>query len=152
MTDLILGVDPGKTGALAVLHPQLGLLDVHDMPEATGHPLGALVADMVRDYEPDRFGLAVVEKVHAMPRQGVSSVWTFAEGHGAVLGALGALGVPVRLVPPSTWKKALGLSSDKNASRQRAIETWPEHVRTFARVRDDGRAEAALLALFGARP
>jgi crossover junction endodeoxyribonuclease RuvC len=44
------------------------------------------------------------------------------------------------------------LSADKNASRQRAIETWPEHVRTFARVRDDGRAEAALLALFGARP
>ena len=60
--------------------------------------------------------------------------------------------VPVRPVPPSTWKKALGLSADKNASRQRAIETWPEHVRTFARVRDDGRAEAALLALFGARP
>ena len=55
MTGLILGVDPGKTGALAVLHPQLGLLDVHDMPEATGHPLGALVADMVRDYAPDRF-------------------------------------------------------------------------------------------------
>ena len=143
--DLILGVDPGKTGALAVWSPALGLVDVHDMPEATGAALGALVRELIADYEPESFRLAVVEDVHSMPKQGVRSVWTFALGHGSVLGALGALHVPVQLVTPAVWKKAMGLSKDKNASRQRAIEVWPAEAARFARVKDDGRAEAALL-------
>jgi hypothetical protein len=49
-------------------------------------------------------------------------------------------------VSPAKWKKALGLSADKGASRRRAIELWPERAQWFARVKDDGRAEAALIA------
>ena len=81
-----------------------------------------------------------------MPKQGVASTWTFAEGYGVVLGVLGALQVPVRLVTPRTWKEAAGLGKDKNASRQRAVELWPHCSLLFARVKDDGRAEAALIA------
>ena len=143
--DLVLGVDPGRTGALAVWSPAIGLVDVHDMPEATGAALGALVRELIADYEPESFRLAVVEDVHSMPKQGVRSVWTFALGHGSVLGALGALSIPVQLVSPAVWKRAMGLGRDKNASRQRAIEMWPSEARRFARVKDDGRAEAALL-------
>ena len=148
--DLILGVDPGKDGALAVWAPALGLVDVHDMPDATGAALGALVRELVSDYEPERFRVAVVEDVHSMPKQGVRSVWTFALGHGSVLGALGALSIPVQLVSPSVWKGAMGLGKDKNASRQRAIEMWPSEAKRFARVKDDGRAEAALLTQWAA--
>lgn len=147
--DLVLGVDPGKTGALAIWSPVIGLCDVVDMPEATGAALGSLVRELVHDYEPDAFRLAVVEDVGPMPKQGVRSVWTFAEGHGSVLGALGALSVPVQLVTPTVWKRAMGLSKDKSASRQRAMEKWPEHAGLFARVKDDGRAESALLAWYG---
>ena len=110
MTDLVLGVDPGKTGALAVWSPVLGLVDVHDMPAASGAALGSLVRELLEDYEPDRFRLAVVEDVHAMPKQGVTSVWSFSACHNAVLGALGALGVPVELVSPAKWKRSMGLS------------------------------------------
>lgn len=150
MTGLVLGVDPGKTGALAVWSPVLGLVDVHDMPAASGAALGSLVRELLEDYEPDRFRLAVVEDVHAMPKQGVTSVWSFSACHNAVLGALGALGVPVELVSPAKWKRSMGLSKDKNASRQRAIEKWPAQAGWFARVKDDGRAEAALLTQWGA--
>lgn len=150
MTALVLGVDPGKSGALAVWSPVLGLVDVHDMPDASGAALGALVRELIEDYEPDRFRLAVVEDVRSRPGQSAPAMWKFGVGHGAVLGALGALSVPVRLVTPAVWKKALGLSKDKNASRQRAIEKWPHQAKWFARVKDDGRAEAALLAEWGA--
>ena len=153
MTRLILGVDPGKTGALALLDADYPgrLLVVEDMPAATGAPLGRLVAELLADVRPDEVVAAWVEDVHAMPAQGVRSVWTFAEGHGAVLGALGVLEVPVHLVAPSAWKKAAGLGKDKSASRQRAMELWPARASWFARVRDDGRAEAALIALHGWR-
>ena len=153
MTRLILGVDPGKTGALALLDADYPgrLLVVEDMPAATGAPLGRLVADLLADVRPDEVVAAWVEDVHAMPKQGVRSVWTFAEGHGAVLGALGAMAIPVHLVAPSAWKKAAGLGRDKGASRQRAMELWPSMATSFARVKDDGRAEAALIALHGWR-
>jgi len=61
--------------------------------------------------------------------------------------ALGA-GIPVRWVSASKWKRALGLSADKGASRRRATELWPAQSAMFARVKDDGRAEAALIAYY----
>lgn len=143
MTGLILGVDPGRTGALAWVDVDGALVDVVDMPDLTGSALGACLADLILENRPT---VAVVEKVGAMPRQGLSSTWRFAEGYGVHLGALGALGVPVVHVTPAQWKRAARLSSDKTASRQRAIELWPERSELFARVKDDGRAEAALIA------
>ena len=143
---MILGIDPGKTGALAWVHDDGLLPHIVDMPDVTGAALAAVLADMIHDNRPD---VAWVEQVHAMPRQGVSSTWKFAEGYGVILGALGALGVPVRLVTPAAWKKAARLPKDKTAARQRAIELWPDLSERFARVKDDGRAEAALIALYG---
>ncbi len=88
---------------------------------------------------------------------GQSGGWTFAEGYGVILGALGAWDIPVHLVHASTWKKAAGLTKrkgettaqTKTRSRQRAIELWPSCSHLFARVKDDGRAEAALIARHG---
>ena len=149
MTELILGIDPGKSGALALLHPDGWLVDVVDMPSVTGAALGAQVADLLADFSPDTVGVAWVEKVHSMPKQGVASVWTFAEGYGSLLGALGALRVPVHHVTPQAWKKAEGVTADKSTSRQRACELWPTESHRFARVKDDGRAEACLIARYG---
>ena len=147
--NLIMGVDPGKTGAVAFLDEAGNLVHVEDMAQLTGAALGTWLVDLLDDLAPDRVVEAWVEDVHSMPKQGVRSVWTFAEGHGVILGALGAARIRTELVTPARWKKAAGLNKDKTASRLRASTRWPDQARMFARVKDDGRAEAALIALYG---
>jgi hypothetical protein len=146
---VIVGIDPGKTGAIALVTDTGELFDVIDMPN-TG-PVG--VGAALRKYNPGTYNtanhfkrLAVVEAVHAMPKQGVTSSFNFGVGYGAILGGLGALGIPVTLISASKWKRDMGLTSDKNLSRRRAVERWPADAARFARVKDDGRAEAALIA------
>ena len=58
--------------------------------------------------------------------------------------------IPTIHVSPGKWKKHFGLTSDKEKSRALAIATWPQSDH-FRRKKDDGRAEAALTALYGAR-
>jgi crossover junction endodeoxyribonuclease RuvC len=81
-----------------------------------------------------------------MPRQGVASSFNFGKSYGIVLGVLGALDVPVTHPTPAAWKKAMGVTADKASSRRRATDLWPAMSGTFARVKDDGRAESALIA------
>jgi crossover junction endodeoxyribonuclease RuvC len=148
----VLGIDPGLDGALAVIETSLDTLVVRDMPVArsgTGtrrEVVPVLLAELIREWRPD---VAWVEKVHAMPKQGVSSTFTFGLGYGVVLGVLAALDVPVRLIAPLQWKRGLGLDAAKLGSRAMAMRTFPREAALFARARDDGRAEAALLAWFG---
>lgn len=143
---MVLGIDPGKNGALAWLDEHGELVHIEDMPQFTGSALGVQLADAIRICRPST---AWVEKVGAMPRQGVSSTWKFAENYGVILGTLGALDIPVHHVTPAKWKASARLSSDKNASRQRACELWPSHSLDFALVKHADRAEAALIALHG---
>lgn len=147
MTTPILGVDPGATGALAWLHPDGHLETVEDMPANDGIVSGALIAHHL-----DTHGhptVAWIENVHSMPRQGVASSFKFGRALGTVEGALAALGIPIRHVTPTAWKKAARLPASKDAARRRAIELWPTHAHLFARAKDDGRAEAALIARHG---
>ncbi len=145
----ILGVDPGKQGAIAILSNTGNLIAVEDMPDVTGAALGAALRTLLDDFAPLTFAAAWIEQVGPMPKQGVRSVWTFGEGYGAVLGALGALGVPVHHVTPAHWKRTQRVTKDKASSRQRATELWPEHAGLFRRIKDDGRAESALIARHG---
>lgn len=151
MSALILGIDPGKKGALALVAWDGVLVDVADMPDATGAALGAHLRDFLEDHQPHHIQTAWVEKVGSMPGQGHMNVFTFGAGYGAILGALGALQVPVELRTPNVWKKAMRCTADKGSSRQRATELWPGHARDFALVKHDGRAEAALIAEYGRR-
>lgn len=152
---LIIGVDPGKSGAFAVLDEMGALLGVEDMP-VVGPIISAVILDqLVHDYVdplgPVCPGHAVVEDVHSMPKQGVSSSFAFGRSLGVVEGVLAGQGWAITYVSPAKWKKAMGLSADKGVSRRRAIETWPDKAKHFARVKDDGRAEAALIALWHLR-
>ncbi len=145
MNDLILGIDPGKAGALATIDQRGNLHDVWDIPVVDKRINAALLADILTPLQPVA-AVAVIEDVHAMPGQGVTSMFTFGRGLGILEGvALGA-GIPVRWVSPARWKRALGLGADKGASRRRATELWPSRSALFARAKDDGRAEAALIA------
>jgi crossover junction endodeoxyribonuclease RuvC len=105
------------------------------------------LADILRVYQPD---CAWIERVHALPRQGVTSSFSFGLSYGLARGVLAALQVPVSLVTPQEWKKSFRLGPDKNEARLVAARLFPANAGNFCRAKDDGRAEAALLALFGA--
>lgn len=140
-----IGVDPGKTGAIALVDSYGVLLAVHDMPLAGGIVSATLVAQL-ESWIGSEFGVAVIEDVHSMPKQGVASSFGFGRSKGVVEGVFAGAGRPLIYVAPSKWKKDLQLSSDKDGARRRAIELWPAKAQLFARVKDDGRAEAALIA------
>lgn len=138
---MILGCDPGKGGAFACLTEGGALIWVEDMPDTAGVALGAHIRELL---DGERITVAVVEQVGYMPNQ--RGGWTFAEGYGSILGALGALAIPTHLVHASRWKRAMKVTTDKSSSRQRACELWPSEPHHFRRKKDDGRAEAALIA------
>lgn len=150
-TPLIIGVDPGKSGALALLHHAGQLLSTIDMP-VVGNIISPVLLDQALQIATAPFLAtafeAVIEDVHAMPKQGVSSVFSFGRSLGVVEGVLAGQGWALHYVSPAKWKKQLGLSNDKGMSRRRAIELWPAKADLFKRVKDDGRAEAALIGLW----
>jgi crossover junction endodeoxyribonuclease RuvC len=154
----IIGIDPGAGGAVAILEPDGSLVQVFDMPavevtvggKAKRRVSPEMLAAELRLYTVHGT-TAVVEQVGAMPGQGVSSMFAFGQAYGMVLGVLAGLYIPVRTVTPATWKRALKLNTGKDAARAKAAATWPQQAGEFRRARDDGRAEAALLAVWGMR-
>ena len=146
-----IGIDPGATGAIAVLNERGMIVEVHDMPYADGEVLAPVLADLLDSWGADQAATVWVEKVGAMPKQGIASTWKFAQGYGTILGAVSGCALRCRRVTPAVWKRNLGLSKDKGASRRLACELWPAQSAMFARVKDDGRAEAALIAEYGRR-
>jgi len=85
-----------------------------------------------------------------MPGQGVSSMFSFGRAAGIIEGVLAGFSVPFELIPPATWTKSMRTFGGKDGSRQRAQELFPDYAHLFARKKDDGRAEAALLACYAA--
>jgi crossover junction endodeoxyribonuclease RuvC len=148
MTPCIVGIDPGQSGALAFYFPESpGRVAVEDMPVAGDHVDAAGLAQRIAQLRPD---LAVVESVHSMPNQGVASSFRFGRSFGVVIGVVAALHVPAHFVAPGRWKKHFRLSSDKDQARALALQLWPVNADRFQRKRDADRAEAALIARFGA--
>jgi crossover junction endodeoxyribonuclease RuvC len=81
----------------------------------------------------------------------VSSMFAFGRAAGVIEGVLAGLGVPFDFLSPGMWKSALNVSASKDASRHKSVMLWPQWSIEFSRAKDDGRAEAALIGLFGAR-
>ncbi len=138
----LLGIDPGKQGALAVLDAAEWHVTAHDMPDTIDGRRELLSAI-------GKVSVAWVERPFYPPKIGVRHVATIAEGFGILQACLAFAGVPTRFVEPSAWKKALRLSADKAASRQLASLTWPDDAEQWKLAKHDGRAEAALIALYG---
>lgn len=156
---VFLGIDPGNTGALVWLREDGLVLDVQDMPVLkikTGKTIKnrlspQLLSDMLRSFPAESGTLfAYVEQVGAMPKQGVSSTFNFGMSYGMILGCLSALDIPFHTITPAHWKRLVGLRGGKGASRALAAQLYPDRAGMFARVKDDGRAEALLIARAGA--
>lgn len=138
---MIIGCDPGLKGAVALLRDEGQLVDVWDMPVVDGK-VDAHTLYRSEEWEP--YWIAVIEDVHAMPKQGVSSSFGFGRSKGVVEGVFAVMRTV--LVSPAKWKRDMGLTSDKHTARGAAIARWPAHADKFKLVQHDGRAEAALLA------
>lgn len=141
----ILGVDPGLSGALVWVNGSGDLIEVEDMPLVNNEVNAKLLANLIVGY--GRLECAVVERQQSMPKQGVASSFKTGVGYGVIIGVLAALDVPTFFLSPTQWKKVLHLSTDKETSRRKALERWPKEAEYFKRKKDEGRAEAALLAV-----
>jgi crossover junction endodeoxyribonuclease RuvC len=109
------------------------------------------VSGLVRILAQHQIAHAYVEKVASMPKQGLSSTFSFGMSFGIVLGVLAAHAIPLTLVPAITWKRALNVPKAKDAARFRASQLLPGAASQWTLVKQHGRAEAALLGLYGAR-
>lgn len=155
----ILGADPGAGGALALLAPDLGILAVVDTPthEIRGKRRLDLYAlsRQIRQWDMEHgIGHAIVENVGAMPGQSPNGMFAFGFSAGALQMAVAAAGIPMTLVVPQVWKKSYGIAGgreNKDQARQKASMLFPGSAHLWARKKDDGRAEAVLLAHYGSK-
>lgn len=150
---IVAGIDPGKRGALAVA----GGVTLSAYPVPTMRVKGKEVPDYIRWRSEWTLVMrqaehVFIERVAARPGQGVSSMFNFGYVAGFVYGLVLANHMPHSFITPQSWKKVVGLSgSDGEESRRRASELWPSGIDLWARKKDDGIAEAALIAWAGRR-
>ncbi len=148
---VILGIDPGCSGALVLITEQGGYIDHLNMPTikvgTKSRVNGAAAAAWLKKYQINE---AFLEQVGAMPGQGTASMFTFGHAAGVAEGLLQGLNIPYTLVTPQAWKKAAGLiGSDKDAARSRAIQLYPELRFLDAKAKGQAIADALLIARFG---
>jgi crossover junction endodeoxyribonuclease RuvC len=150
---LTLGIDPGITGAFAVLDAAGALVAVEDLPVIRDGKLGWIDADAFTSRLIEiRAGHelhATCERVHAMPDNGSQAAFSQGATLGSILAALQVVRARIALVTPQSWKKAMNLSSDKSASLDKARLLFP--TADLDRKKDHNRAEALCIATFAQR-
>ena len=151
----VLGIDVGLSGAIALMVDG-DLREIHDMPTVTlernnknKRMVNAQALSMI--IRNARANTAYLERLNAMPGQGVTSMFSMGQSLGVVLGILAACEVPTTTIPPRTWQKALDVPQGKDGSRYRAAQLFPEEAAMFSRVKDNGRSDAVLIAAYGAK-
>ena len=151
----IIGIDPGLSGAIAILDDNKikELFDMPVMPDGKKNKrqlnsalLVKLIRDNIKNLEDT---VMVVEQVNAMPGQGVTSMFNFGQTFGAIKGICAALGLPIFLVRPAKWKKHFELiNSSKDASRTKAIEMYPSISEQLSKKKDVNKSDAILIARY----
>jgi crossover junction endodeoxyribonuclease RuvC len=154
---IVCGVDPGLLGALAVLDSERGLVvGLHDLPV---HKVGARasgkvkleidargIATILRQHRPER---VVIEQVSAMPRQGVSSTFRFGYVAGVIYGVTAALDLSVSFVTPQRWQQHHRIGRGPDDAVRKVIQLYPTLHEQLKRRKDNHKADAVLIALFG---
>lgn len=152
----IVGIDPGLDGAVALIDTDLVKLVVEDTPtfevksgKSTKRRVDAGgLASAIQILAPDR---AYVEKVGAMPGQGVSSMFSFGYSAGLIEGILATLRIPYEYMTPQAWQQLARVAGGKDGSRQKASRLFPCDANLFVRKKDNGRSDAVCIAYAGAR-
>jgi crossover junction endodeoxyribonuclease RuvC len=152
---IIIGIDPGLSGGIAVLDNNK-VLELFDMPVMADGKKNkkqlnsALLAKLIKENTSNTSESAViVEQVNAMPGQGVTSMFNFGQTFGAIKGICATLELPIFFVRPSKWKKHFELiNSSKDASRTKAIEMYPHLAEKLSKKKDVNKSDAILIARF----
>lgn len=169
MSVIIIGIDPGVSGALARFACGT-LTDIADMPLDTVnlHRSGADLRDLIggkkavtrrsvnapslarilREWSAGHSTLVLKEKVGPRPNQNAS---VFMKADGVLTGVIGGVGLELQEIDPALWKRMMGVPADKKEARKIAIEFFPAWKHLFSRADDHNRAEAALIGLYGVR-
>ena len=151
----VIGIDPGLSGAIAILKDNkvLNLFEMPVMAEGKKNKRqlnSAQLAKLIKNnIEINEEVSVVVEQVNAMPGQGVTSMFNFGQTFGAIKGICATLDLPIYFVRPSKWKKHFELiNSSKDASRTKAIEMYPSLSNDLAKKKDVNKSDAILIARF----
>jgi len=152
---IIFGIDPGISGAISVLENKK-IVEVYDMPTMIDGKKnkkqvnGAQVTNIIKEkLNNNKESIVVVEHVNAMPGQGVTSMFNFGQSFGVIKGICSALGLPIYFVRPTKWKKYFNLiKTNKDASRTKVIEVYPEISSKLSRKKDSNKADAILIARY----
>ena len=151
----IIGIDPGLSGAIAVLknNKVLNIFEIPVMSEGKKNKRqlnSAQLVKLLRDnIKTDEEVSVVVEQVNAMPGQGVTSMFNFGQTFGAIKGICAALQLPIFFVRPSKWKKHFDLiNSSKDSSRTKVIEMYPKMSNLLSKKKDVNKSDAILIARF----
>ena len=151
----IIGIDPGLSGAIAILENNkvLNIFDIPVMSEGKKNKRqlnSALLVSLLKENISNNEEVSVVvEQVNAMPGQGVTSMFNFGQTFGAIKGICAALNLPIYFVRPSRWKKHFELiNSSKDSSRTKAIEMYPKLSNQLTKKKDVNKSDAILIARF----
>ena len=152
---IIIGIDPGISGAISIIENKR-ILEVYDTPTMIDGKKNkrqinsAQVTNIIRErINTGKEVVVVVEHVNAMPGQGVTSMFNFGQSFGVIKGICAALSLPIYFVRPTKWKKHFNLiKTNKDASRTKVIEVYPEISNKLYRKKDTNRADAILIALY----
>ena len=154
---LIIGIDPGVSGSICFLKDGK-ILDVIEMPvmnegkknkkQVNGAQIYNEITKKINS-NPETKTRVVIEHVTAMPGQGVTSMFNFGQSFGVLKGICSAMRLPMFFVRPAKWKKYYNLiNSEKDASRTRAIEIFPDFSSQLSKKKDSNKADAILIASF----
>jgi crossover junction endodeoxyribonuclease RuvC len=169
---IVYGVDPGLKGGVTRIETATGLVTCTETPIIKGKaarkgPRGGKIPAIKDEYDPAAMAALIegpedvmggiggdvhygvsfwIERVGAMPGQGVTSMFRFGFGAGLWHGICGARRIVPNLISPGPWKASFGLNDDKNAARAKATEIAPALAGFWPLVKHDGVAESFLIA------
>ena len=152
---IIIGIDPGVSGGISILKNKK-VIDIYDMPtmidgkknkrQVNGSQVTNIIKETLND---DKEIIVVVEHVNAMPGQGVTSMFNFGQSFGVIKGICAALSLPIYFVRPAKCKKHFNLiKTNKDASRTKVIQIYPEISSKLSKKKDINKADAILIARY----
>ena len=153
----IIGIDPGISGAICFFEKGK-IIEIIDMPimndgkknkkQVNGAQIHNEIYEQIKNIPKHEINV-VLEQVSAMPGQGVTSMFNFGQSFGVIKGICAAMRLPLHFVRPAKWKKYFNLlNSEKQASRTKAIEIFPEISHKLSKKKDINKADAILIASF----
>ena len=154
---IIIGIDPGISGSICFFENGK-VIDIVEMPnmahgkknkrQVNGAQIYNEISSRIKNFNKKDIKV-VIEQVSAMPGQGVTSMFNFGQSFGVIKGICSALSLPIYFVRPTKWKKHFNLiKTNKDASRTKVIQVYPEISGKLSRKKDSNKADAILIARY----